>query len=68
MAEVDAIFGLNLREEPSADSEALAYLPNGTVVILLDGRETNSQATWQQVAADGLVGWVVAEFLQPLEP
>ncbi len=56
-------YGLNLRAEPSGDSELLAFLENGTVVVILDGRESNDEGDWQQVQAGDLVGWVLATFL-----
>jgi hypothetical protein len=57
-------YGLNMRAEPASDAELVAFLEQGTVVVLLDGRETTEEGEWQQVEVDGLVGWVLAEFLE----
>ncbi|MGD8806992.1 MAG: DUF389 domain-containing protein [Chloroflexota bacterium] len=62
-AVVQSPYGLNLRAEPSGQSEILAFLANGTVVVVLDGIESNVEGDWQQVQADGQTGWVAAGFL-----
>jgi hypothetical protein len=41
----------------------VAFLPNGTVVVVLDGQESNADGSWQQVQADGQSGWVLTSFL-----
>ncbi len=56
-------FGLNLRQDPSSDSDLLAFLEVDTVVILLDEQVINEEGTWQQVSAFGLVGWALNDFL-----
>jgi hypothetical protein len=56
-------YGLNLRAEPDSQSELLAFLEEGTVVILLDGYETTDEGDWQQVEVGGLTGWLLADFL-----
>ncbi|MEW5988882.1 MAG: DUF389 domain-containing protein [Chloroflexota bacterium] len=56
-------YGLNLRAEPGVEGELLALLPEGTVVVLLDGREVVEGQTWQQVQVNGIVGWVLADYL-----
>jgi hypothetical protein len=62
-ATVQSVYGLNLRAEPSGRSALLSFLENGTVVVILDGAESNAEGDWQQVQADGQTGWVVASFL-----
>jgi uncharacterized membrane protein len=57
-------YGLNVRLEPDADSERLAYLPAGTKVVLLPGRETVSGIKWQQVEFRGVVGWLLADYIE----
>lgn len=64
-AVVTTPYGLNLRAEPERAAEILAFLPPESIVVLLDGRETADNLVWQQVEADGLVGWVSNEFLAP---
>ena len=64
-AVVESPYGLNLRAEPSGEAELLAFLENGQVVVILDGRENNAEGEWQQVQVDGLSGWVLASFLGP---
>jgi uncharacterized hydrophobic protein (TIGR00271 family) len=64
-AVVQFAYGLNLRAEPSPDSELLAFLEPGSTVVILDGRDSNEQGDWQQVQTSDLVGWVLASFLGP---
>jgi hypothetical protein len=61
---VDYLYGLNLRAEPDAESELLAFLPQGTIIVVLDGREVADGQTWQQVQFEEIVGWVLADFLR----
>lgn len=56
-------FGLNMRAEPSRDSEVLALLPVDTAVVLLPGQETAAGLEWQQIFYAGQEGWVSIEFL-----
>jgi hypothetical protein len=67
-ARVDYPYGLNLRREADTTSELLLFVPAGTDVILLDGRVTNDDLIWQQVSVEGVVGWVLAEFLGSTAP
>jgi hypothetical protein len=53
-----------MRAEPASDAELVGFLEQGTVVVLLDGRESTDEGVWQQVEVDGQVGWVLAEFLE----
>jgi hypothetical protein len=57
-------FGTNLRTAPSLDAAVLDVLPEGTVVILLDGLVETEDFTWQEVLVDGQIGWLSAEFLE----
>ncbi|MBK8902821.1 MAG: SH3 domain-containing protein [Anaerolineaceae bacterium] len=67
-AVVSSGVGVWLRAAPSTSGEQLEWLPDGTVVILLDGQETADGLLWQQVQTEtGLVGWVAADFLVPPE-
>jgi uncharacterized hydrophobic protein (TIGR00271 family) len=56
-------YGLNLRLEPSLDGAILTFLEEGTVVILLEGRQTAGDLTWQQVEYSGQIGWVSNELI-----
>jgi uncharacterized protein YgiM (DUF1202 family) len=56
-------YGLNLRLEPSLDGVILTFLEEGTVVILLEGRQTAGDLTWQQVEYNGQIGWVSNELI-----
>jgi hypothetical protein len=47
-AVVGYLYGPNLRAEPDSQSELLAFLPQDTAVILLDGREIADGLTWRQ--------------------
>lgn len=62
-AVIDSPYGLNLRADPGRSGEVLALLETGTVVVVLDGRETADDQTWIQVAVDGQIGWVSEAFL-----
>jgi hypothetical protein len=62
-AVISSLYGLNLRAEPAADADILAFLSADTTVILLDGIETADNLSWQQIEVDGLVGWVSKQFL-----
>lgn len=64
-AVVGYVYGLNLRADPDPDAELLAFLPQGTVVVVLDGLVEGDRFTWQQIEYEGLAGWAVADFLQP---
>lgn len=63
-AVVTSEVGLYLREAPGG-TEEVELLPVGTVLTLLDGRETVDGAEWQQVRApSGTEGWVAVDFLE----
>lgn len=60
---VNSEVGLYLREAPGGTQE-LELLVNGTVLILLPGRETVDGVEWQQVRTPtGNEGWVAVQFI-----
>lgn len=60
---VNSPVGLYLREAPGGVQE-LELLVNGTVLILLPGRETIDGLEWQQVRTpSGNEGWVAVQFI-----
>jgi len=63
-AVVSSGVGVWLRATPSTTGEQLEWLLDGTVLTLLDGRETADELLWQQVQTEaGVIGWVAADFL-----
>ncbi|MCA9893048.1 MAG: SH3 domain-containing protein, partial [Anaerolineae bacterium] len=54
---------LNLRYEPSTESEVIASIPNGTIVTAT--RQTDD-GEWMEVAYDGTVGWIDADLANVL--
>lgn len=63
-ATVSSGVGVWLRSAPSTTAEQLEWLLDGTVLLVLSGRETVEEIEWQQVqTASGTVGWVAAEFI-----
>jgi hypothetical protein len=63
---VDTGVGLNLRAEPVvAPDNILALVPDGTVLEVIGGPETDDDFTWWQLRmSDGTEGWGVEQFLQ----
>jgi uncharacterized hydrophobic protein (TIGR00271 family) len=57
-------YGLNLRLEPGMDSAILAFLEEGTEVVMLAGMETADGLTWQQVEVNEQIGWVSITLLE----
>ena len=56
--------GLWLREAPGGSQE-LELLPNGSILILLPGRETVEDLEWQEVRTQvDKEGWVSVEFIE----
>ena len=56
--------GVSLREAPAPDAPRLMVLPEGTPVKLLEGpKRAGGEAYWARVEAEGLAGWMVAEYL-----
>jgi len=58
-------YGINLRAAPDPNADILQILGQDTVVIVVDGRTDNEGILWQQVSADGQIGWVAADYLAP---
>jgi hypothetical protein len=63
-AVVEYLYGLNLRANPDPESELLFFLPEGTIVVVLDGREFIDGRTWQQIQYGELAGWILKEYLR----
>ena len=64
LATVTYPYGLNLRAAPDSTSALLAFLPQGTTVILLDETTTVDNVTWQAVIYDEQQGWLLAAYLE----
>jgi hypothetical protein len=63
-AVVQSGVGVWLRSAPSADSEQLEWLLDGTVLTLLPGQQMGEEFEWQEVRApSGQEGWVAVEFI-----
>lgn len=65
LATVSYPYGLNLRAAPDSTSTLLAFLPDGTVVVLLDEIVTVDDVVWQAVEYEGQQGWLLQTFVQP---
>lgn len=63
VATVNSPNGLWLRERPGG-SEEVELIPDGTELVVLEGRETADDIEWQQVRTPtGNEGWVAVDFL-----
>lgn len=63
-ATVSSEVGVYLRATPSTTGEQLAWLLQGTILVLMEGQQTAEGFTWQQVRApDGKEGWVAVDFI-----
>jgi hypothetical protein len=63
-ATVSSGVGVWLRAAPGTTTEQLEWLLDGTVVSLLEGRQTVENLDWQQVRTEaGVEGWVARDFL-----
>ena len=61
--------GVYLRANPGTDAAELEYLPEGSVVFVLDGTADADALLWQQVRTDaGQVGWVASDFIAINQP
>jgi uncharacterized protein YraI len=58
--------GLNLRSGPGIDFPVLTILPDGSLAPIV-GRDP-TLIDWWQIAAEGQLGWVNAQFVQALGP
>ncbi len=68
-ATVTSGVGVYLRGEAGTETAELEYLPDGTVLFVLDGQQLADELQWQQVQTDtGLVGWVASDFITVNEP
>lgn len=65
VANTDGI-GVSLRGGPSTDNSRLLTVPEGTIVLVVDGpHEANSFTWWQVRLDDGTEGWVVSDYVIP---
>jgi uncharacterized hydrophobic protein (TIGR00271 family) len=68
-AVVSSADGLILRIGPTTNSPIMMSLPPGTVVLLTgETQQDESEQMWQEVRVAGQRGWVLANFLLPIEP
>lgn len=68
-ATVTSGVGVYLRGEAGTETAELEYLPDGTVLFVMEGQQIADELQWQQVQTDtGLVGWVASEFITINEP
>lgn len=60
--------GANMRRAPSVSAQRVKLLAEGAVVELIGGEQRGDGYTWRQVRdADGTLGYVIADFLLPLQ-
>lgn len=65
VANTDGI-GVSLRGGASTDSSRLLTVPEGTILLVIDGpREANGFQWWQVRLDDGSEGWVAGDFIIP---
>lgn len=57
---------LRLRAGATVSAAIIASIPDGSIVNVRDGSEFADGYTWQRIDWDGAIGWVAAEFLEPL--
>ncbi len=60
---VTAEGGLNMRKEPSASSEVLAVIPDGTKLVILDEKDD-----WYKVEYDDQTGWISKKYTSEKNP
>ncbi len=59
--------GVNMRSEPTTDSEVVQVLAAGTVVTITGDTQEADGYTWAPIQLeDGTAGWIVADFLTPV--
>ena len=59
--------GANLRAAPSLSAARITTVPEGTVVVAVEGPRESEGRTWRRVRdPGGNEGWVAAEFLAPV--
>ncbi len=60
--------GVNVRALPSTDSEIIAVFNDGTILTVTgDPVEAEGFVWWPVESEDGIAGWVVEEYLAPVE-
>ncbi len=60
--------GANMRRAPSVSAQRIKLVVEGTVVELIDGEQRGDGYTWRQIRdVDGSTGYVIAEYLQPIQ-
>jgi hypothetical protein len=65
VANTDGI-GVSLRGGPSTDNSRLFTVPEGTILLVIDGpRDANDFIWWQVQLDDGEIGWVAGDFILP---
>ena len=63
-AVVNSGVGVWLRSIPSTEGEQLEWVLDGTILLLLPGKQTADEFEWQQVRTPtGLEGWVAVDFI-----
>jgi hypothetical protein len=68
VANTDGI-GVSLRSGASTDSSRFSTVPEGTILLIIDGpREANNFVWWQVRLDDGSEGWVAGDFIIPAAP
>jgi hypothetical protein len=68
-ATVSSGVGVWLRDAPGTETEQLEWLLEGTILVVLPGQETVDDLLWRRVqTAEGLIGWVAADFIVVNEP
>lgn len=55
---------LRVRPQPSTNGEPVGSLKNETSVTLVGGPQEGDGYTWWEIEADGIRGWVAADFLK----
>src|SRR5438067_3242224 len=64
-ATVQAPGGLNVRNDPSPQSDVLTLADDGDFVYVLAGPKRGGDEDWYAIEYDGFVGWVAGQFLAP---
>lgn len=61
--------GVNVRSAPGLGASRVGGLPDGTRVRVVEGPQGASDgSSWYKVQADGVEGWVIADYLAPAVP
>lgn len=62
-ATVQAVGGLNIRNEPTAQADILTTADDGDFVYVLAGPRQEAGEAWYSIEYDGFVGWVAGSYL-----